>query len=119
MLKVVKGAPESKKDNGFLSVERLSRSDLTSYYVVYRNFMGSTLFTAVISPSLSKVKLLDDKPGKPRAKIALCQRQQGINKIVHVELKFISDSDCKTFIDVFTEYLDQPNDRVPPIVLAS
>lgn len=102
-LKVVKGAAPSKKDNGFMSIERLKEGCATPF-LVYRNFMGTTLFSASISQALSKIKSLEDKPGKPRVKIAVCQGQP--SKMVHVELKFFTEQEKAAFIQIFESLLD-------------
>ena len=92
-LKVVSGAPQSKKDHGFLSLERTTSSIV---YLVYRNFMGATLFSAVLSPESAKVLGTDMKEGRHQAQVA-CSSS---GKIV-VTLNFISKADREQFCEVF------------------
>jgi hypothetical protein len=104
-LKTLKGAPPSKKDNGFLSLER-SREG--SAYFVYRNFIGANQFSGVVSPTQSRVKLLNEKPGKFQVKVLVLQPSAG--KSVHLMVSFITDSDRQGFLKVFTGLLSNAPD---------
>jgi hypothetical protein len=105
-LKIVKGLPLSKKDNGFLSIERPNSITSSAHcFVVYRNFLGATQFSGVITPGISKIKNLNDKPGKHRVKVALSYKDASGSKEVHIELKFITESEKDTFISVFESLL--------------
>mgnify|MGYP001562144079 CR=1 FL=1 len=68
----------SKKDHGFLSIEKKSiglengQSSGEIVYMVFRNFLGATLFTGFINSKISKIKNMpSDKAEKFLAKVAL------------------------------------------------
>jgi hypothetical protein len=113
-LKVVKGVgaeerKPSKKDNGFLSIEKLkphsNSKDSQLHYLVYRNFLGATQFSALINPQIAKIKSLEVKPSKFQSKIAVGVRDPATQKyeIEHCMLSFITDLDRQTFSKVFAE----------------
>lgn len=95
-LKIVSGAPQSKKDHGFLSLER---ADSSIVYLVYRNFMGATLFSAVLSPDSAKVLATDMKENRHQAQVA-CSSS---GKLV-VTLNFICKADREQFCEVFAGF---------------
>lgn len=102
-IKTVKGVP-SKKDNGFLSIERAKGASL--YYLVYRNFLGANQFSGLISSA--RIKEVNEKPGKIQAKAALLQREAGKLAPVHLMINFITEGDRQTFIKVFSSLLSEP-----------
>ncbi len=78
---MIKGAPASKKDHGFLSIESKSSGEI---FLVYRNFMGATHFSALVSPSTAKVKEVE-KEAKFQAKVGVSSTGK-----VHAIISFIT-----------------------------
>ena len=78
-LKILKGVATvdkqpSKKDNGYLSIEKFlgpSTDSTPSYYLAFRNFLGSTLFSGLINPKVAKIREITDKPQKFKVKVAV------------------------------------------------
>jgi len=60
----------SKKDNGFLSIEKAGNK---LSYLVYRNFLGATHFSGVISASVARVKEIV-KADKFKVKVAVASK---------------------------------------------
>ena len=109
-LKTLKGVGEygkpSKKDNGFLSIEKVKLKDekaSSPIVLVYRNFMGMTQFSGVINQSISKLKELNDKPNKFRVKMVVAVKNPLNNKFEseHLEISFLTAQDRETFLTVF------------------
>lgn len=77
-LKILKGISAvdkqpSKKDNGFLSIEKFLGADSgqNAHYLVFRNFMGQTLFSALINPKVAKIKEINTKEHRYKVKVAV------------------------------------------------
>ena len=80
-LKVMKGISSldkkpSKKDNGYLSIEKQNTTATEdnkepTHYLVFRSFMGATLFSGLINPKVSKIKELNDKECSYKVKVAV------------------------------------------------
>ena len=53
----------SKKDNGYLSIEKANQSnnESNSHYLVFRSYIGTTLFSGLINPKNAKIKEINDK----------------------------------------------------------
>ena len=105
-LKTLKGVgcQPSKKDNGFLSIEHHQEKSMV--FLVYRNFMGSTQFSSMISQNgLSKVKELTDKPGKFRVKVAVSviNPSSGKPEPEHCNIRFMTEEDSAAFVLIFSE----------------
>jgi len=92
-LKIVSGAPQSKKDHDLLGLEWGNSLIL---YLVYRNFMGATLFSAILSPDSAKALATDMKENRYQAQVA-CSSP---GKLV-VTLYFICKADREQFCEVF------------------
>jgi hypothetical protein len=68
-------------------------------YLVYRNFMGATLFSAVLNPDSAKVLGTDMKENRHQAQVA-CSSS---GKLI-VTLNFISKPDREQFCEVFAGF---------------
>ena len=111
-IKILKGIglPErkpAKKDLGYLSIEKLKdpKGQPEVHYLVYRNFMGATLFTGIINKAVAKLKEDNAKPMKQKLKVAVAVRDTETGKYVpeHCVLKFPNEHDKKSFIKVFSD----------------
>ena len=98
----------SKKENGYLSIEKvMGAEDPKFFYFVYRNYLGSTQFTGIITNS-KQVTIHDDEvsqkaDGKFKVKASILQKDVSSGKFINVEVEigFISDLDKKTFVVAF------------------
>ena len=75
--------------------------------MVFRNFTGATLFTALVNKTVSKVKDMPNgvKPNQFKSKVAVICKEFGGSKYLpeHVEVKFNSIADRETFTEVFSK----------------
>lgn len=79
--------------------------------LVFRSFIGASLFTGVINPSTGKVKALtaaEHSNGKGhenrlRAKAAVLVSGKTKFEVEHVEVTFIKEADREAFIKAFEE----------------
>jgi hypothetical protein len=95
-LKTLKGVAPSKKEHGFLSIERIKGL----LYLVYRNFLGVTQFSGVISEKINLAKIVE-KDGKFKVKIAAgAKDNEGKLYIEHLMVNFLGEADRTTFMNV-------------------
>lgn len=114
-LKILKGIsnPEQKpseKDNGYLSIEKKlqqAESEQSLHYIVYRNYVGATLFSGLINKNTARIKEIEDDSGtgEIKAKLAVLCANPITKKyeIEHCEVSFTTDADRKGFIKVFQQ----------------
>ena len=110
-LKTLKGiltdGQPSVKCDGFLSIERAKNVPC----LVFRSFIGATLFTGVLNASSAKVKALtaaEHSNGKGhenrlRAKAAVLVSGKSKFEVEYLELTFMNEVERQTFIKVFEE----------------
>jgi len=102
-LKTLKGVAPSKKEHGFLSIERIKGL----LYLVYRNFLGVTQFSGVISEKINLAKIVE-KDGKFKVKIAAgAKDNEGKFYIEHLMVNFLGEADRTTFMNVHSELFNQ------------
>jgi hypothetical protein len=90
-----------------LSIEKMREQNAgeeQAHFLVYRNILGATFFSGVISKKIAKVKEINDKPHKYKVKVAVAVKDYETKKYVQefCEIKFSNDSDRKAFIKVFS-----------------
>jgi hypothetical protein len=102
-LKTLKGVSTekqpSRKDNGYLSLEKANGVN----YLVFRSYLGQSLFAGVINPNLSRVKALSPAEHsngknkqtriKAKASVVVIVPGQKQPEVEHVEISFLSEAD--------------------------
>jgi len=88
----------SKKDEGFLSIERVKKIQDAPHFIAYRNYLGNTQFSGIIAKKLAKIRDVDEK-GKIRSKFAVGVKEPATGKyeLEYVQIRFFTESDRQVF----------------------
>lgn len=95
--------------NGNLSIETMDTNGKKVYLLVFRNQIGKTLYSGLLSALKSKKRRIEEKTYKLQLKIALVSKDPKTGKVIdnHCLINFSRSDDLNQFEKDFDEAVEE------------